>query len=51
MEYISEEPIHIIVNDKEIDGMFAKKTSADYTVVRVSESLNFTKAILKAVNK
>lgn len=51
VEYIGEEPIHIIVNDKEIDGMFAKKTSADYTVVRVSESLNFTKAILKSVNK
>lgn len=26
-------------------------TSADYTVIKISKSLNFTKAVLKAVNK
>lgn len=50
-EYISEEPIHILVNDEEISGMFAKRTSADYFVARVSDSLHFTKYILKAINK
>lgn len=50
-EYISEDPIHITVNDKEISGKFAKRTSADYFVARVSDSLHFTKYILKAINK
>lgn len=50
-QYISEEPIYITVNDEEISGMFAKRTSADYFVARVSDSLHFTKYILKAINK
>lgn len=50
-QYISEDPIHITVNDKEISGMLAKRTSADYFVARVSDSLHFTKYILKAINK
>lgn len=50
-QYISEEPIHITVNDEEISGMFAKRTSADFFVAKVNESLHFTKYILKAVNK
>lgn len=50
-EYISEEPIHITVNDKEISGKFAKRTSADYFVKKVVPSKNFDKYILGAVNK
>lgn len=50
-QYISKEPIHITVNDEEISGMFAKRTSADFFVAKVNESLHFTKYILKAVNK
>lgn len=50
-QYISEEPIHILVNDKEISGMFARKTSADYLVKKVVPSRNFDKYILGAVNK
>lgn len=50
-EYISEEPIHILVNDEEISGMFARKTSADYLVKKVVPSKNFDKYILGAVNK
>lgn len=50
-EYISEEPIHILVNDEEISGMFARKTSADYLVKKVVTSKNFDKYILGAVNK
>lgn len=50
-EYISEEPIHILVNDEEISGMFAKRTSSDYFVKKVVPSKNFDKYILGAVNK
>lgn len=50
-EHISEEPIHILVNDEEISGMFARKTSADYLVKKVVPSKNFDKYILGAVNK
>lgn len=50
-EYISEEPIHILVNDKEISGKFAKRTSADYFVKKAVPSKNFDKYILGAVNK
>ena len=50
-EYISEEPIHILVNDEEISGMFAKRTSADYFVKKAVPSKNFDKYILGAVNK
>lgn len=50
-QYISEEPIHITVNDKEISGMFAKRTSSDYFVKKVVPSKNFDKYILGAVNK
>lgn len=50
-QYISEEPIHITINDEEISGMFTKRTSADFFVAKVNESLHFTKYILKAVNK
>lgn len=50
-QYISEDPIHITVNDKEISGKFAKKTSADFRVLKKSPSLNFDKYILGAVNK
>lgn len=34
-----------------IDVHSPKKTSADYVVRKVSSSLNFTRAILKAINK
>lgn len=37
--------------EKQTTGRFPKSTSADYRVIKVSESLNFTKAILKAINK
>lgn len=40
-----------VVDGKKITGKFPKSTSADYRVIKISESLNFTKAILKAVNK
>lgn len=50
-EYISEDPIHITVNDKEISGKFARKTSADFIVLKKSPSLNYDKYILGAVNK
>lgn len=50
-EYISEDPIHITVNDKEISGRFARKTSADFIVLKKSPSQNFDKYILGAVNK
>lgn len=50
-EYISEEPIHMLVNDEEISGMFAKSTSADFFVKKVVPSKNFDKYILGAVNK
>lgn len=50
-EYISEEPIHILVNDEEISGMFAKRTSADFSVKKAVPSKNFDKYILGAVNK
>lgn len=50
-EYISEEPIHILVNDEEISGMFAKRTSADFFVKKIVPSQHFDKYILGAVNK
>lgn len=50
-QYISEDPIHITVNDKEISGKFAKRTSADFFVKKVVPSQNFDKYILGAVNK
>lgn len=50
-EYISEEPIRITVNDEEISGMFAKKTSSDFLVKKVVPSQNYDKYILGAVNK
>lgn len=50
-QYISEDPIHITVNDKEISGKFAKKTSSDFFVKKVVPSQNFDKYILGAVNK
>lgn len=50
-QYISEDPIHITVNDKEISGKFAQKTSADFLVKKVAPSQNFDKYILGAVNK
>lgn len=50
-QYISEDPIHITVNDKEISGKFARKTSADFLVKKVATSQNFDKYILGAVNK
>lgn len=50
-EYISEEPIHILVNDEEISGMFAKRTSSDFFVKKVVPSQHFDKYILGAVNK
>lgn len=50
-EYISEDPIHITVNDKEISGKFAKRTSADFFVKKIVPSQHFDKYILGAVNK
>lgn len=50
-QYISEEPIHMLVNDEEISRMFAKRTSADFYVKKVVPSQNFDKYILGAVNK
>lgn len=50
-EYISEEPIHITVNDKEISGKFAKRTSSDFFVKKIVPSQHFDKYILGAVNK
>ena len=50
-EYISEEPIHILVNDEEISGMFAKRTSADYFVKKAVPSKNFDKYIFFFLNK
>lgn len=50
-QYISEDPIHITVNDEEISGKFVKRTSADFFVKKVVPSQNFDKYILGAVNK
>lgn len=50
-KYISEEPIHILVNEEEISGMFAKRTSADFFVKKIAPSQHFDKYILGAVNK
>jgi hypothetical protein len=50
-QYISEETIHTLVNNEEISGMFAKRTSADFFVKKVVPSKNFDKYILGAVNK
>lgn len=50
-QYISEEPIHMLVNDEEISGMFAKRTSADFFVKKIVPSQHFDKYILGAVNK
>lgn len=50
-QYISEEPISITVNDKEVSGRFAKRISADFFVKKVVPSKHFDKYILGAVNK
>lgn len=43
--------INIDINGEQITGRFVEKTSADYIVVSVRNSLNYTKIILDAVNK
>lgn len=43
--------IEMEVNDELIKGRFVNPVSADYRVVKVAESLNFSKAILRAINK
>lgn len=46
-----EEDAEILVNGEMIKGKFPEKMSADYQVMRVSDSLNFTKILLEAINK
>lgn len=43
--------IEVEIDDISLNGDYPIKTSADYIVVSVRDSLNFTKAILDAVNK
>lgn len=43
--------IDVEIDDVVLNGDYPIATSADYRVTRVSESINFTKAILKSVNK
>lgn len=43
--------INVEIDNIVMDGDYPIPTSADYRVTRISESLNFTKAILKSVNK
>lgn len=43
--------IEVEVDDISLNGDYPIKTSADYIVVSVRDSLNFTKVILDAVNK
>lgn len=45
------EEVSFEVNDEQITGRFVEKTSADYYVVSIRDSLNFTKIILQAINK
>lgn len=43
--------IEVEIDDIALNGDFPEKTSADFIVVSVRDSLNFTKIILDAVNK
>lgn len=43
--------IEVEIDDISLNGDYPEKTSADYIVVSVRDSLNFTKVILDAVNK
>lgn len=43
--------IEVEIDDISLNGDYPIKTSADYVVVSVRDSLNFTKVILDAVNK
>lgn len=43
--------IEVEIDDISLNGDYPIKTSADYIVVSVRDSLNFTKVILDAVNK
>lgn len=45
------EEVSFEVNDEQVKGRFVEKTSADFHVVSIRESLNFTKIILDAINK
>lgn len=45
------EEIEVEVNGETVLTKAPKPVSGDYTVVKISDSLNYTKAILKAVNK
>lgn len=53
--WIKSEPqfkhIEIEVDENEINGDFPIATSADFRVIKINESINFTRAILRAVNK
>lgn len=46
-----DEEMEIDIEDEKVITTAPKPISADYTVIKISESINFTKAILKAVNK
>lgn len=43
--------IEVEIDDISLNGDYPEKTSADFIVVSVRDSLNFTKVILDAVNK
>ena len=43
--------IEVEIDDISLKGDYPQKTSADFIVVSVRDSLNFTKVILDAVNK
>lgn len=43
--------VSVDINDQTIRGRFTERTSADFQVVSVRNSLNFTKYILGAINK
>lgn len=43
--------IEVEIDNISLNGNYPEKTSADYIVVSVRDSLNFTKVILDAVNK
>lgn len=43
--------VSVEVNEQLIHSRFTEKTSADYSVVSVRDSLNFTKILLQAINK
>lgn len=52
VEYLYDgEKIEVEVNGETVLTKAPKPTSADYKVIKISDSLNYTKAILKAVNK